>query len=496
MKFLFLVLLFGMLQPAIATEALNDQELEALEKIKAIVEGRLRYKKINLDRFQDESSLIQPILYHVNSAGLKLTAVQCVNAAADLDLKLTLFQYLNEVTEKEIKFLENTYKIIQLCLTPQENILQCLTFLKMNIFITHMHFIDCLPNRLAVEDPLDPFPSESSFFQIMLSSAEEAFRAPSGYKEVVKTISFSSGVLSISRPHDAFTLLTEKANGVNARLKHIDQSKISFLHELSGWQEKIDATILCREQIHCDPSSDLIIQLRDYTYQKKIFDEYFWPITQVRTRIIECVSEGDILITKLAELLQKDFHGGDGDFEKALSKKKLKRLNKAKGKVVGRAKPGATEATLEERLKASSWKPVRLPPSDASSHSIAAPAGGASSSEITYLKREAGKPAASSVSRLATSSSCSPATTTSSRSDAVDKIKLRRLDFRDALDIFRNDFGATIEEGQIYTISLRGPNGGLTHIYCHNSHGAQDEKKWPAWRINMKEGLRAAGFEW
>ena len=198
----------------------------------------------------------------------------------------------------------------------------------------------------------------------------------------------------------------------------------------------------------------------------------------MRTRIYECVSEGDILITKLAELLQKDFHGGDGDFEKALSKKELKRLNKAKGKVVGPAKSGATEATLEERLKASSWKPVRLPPFDASSHSIAAPAGGASSSEITYLKREAGKPATSSVSRLATSSSCSPATTTSSRSDAVDEIKLPHiLDFRDALDIFRNDFGATIEEGQIYTISLRGPNGGLTHIYCHNSHGAQDEKK-------------------
>ncbi len=81
--------------------------------------------------------------------------------------------------------------------------------------------------------------------------------------------------------------------------------------------------------------------------------------------------------------------------------------------------------------------------------------------------------------------------------DEVDSVKLPRfLKFSDAIDIFRDNFDATIEPGAIYTISLRGPNGVLTNIFCHNSHGAQDDKRWPAWRLNMKEGLRAAGYNW
>ncbi len=149
--------------------------------------------------------------------------------------------------------------------------------------------------------------------------------------------------------------------------------------------------------------------------------------------------------------------------------------------------PEATKETpdsAEPLVSVRMWKAVHLPPSDRALNTSA------------FTAKTHDKVAASVVSRLATSSSCGPATTTSSWSDAVSSLKRPKiLDFIHALNILKNDFDATIKEGAIYTISLRGPNG-LTNIYCHNSHGAQDEKKWPAWRINMKDGLRAAGFEW
>lgn len=146
-----------------------------------------------------------------------------------------------------------------------------------------------------------------------------------------------------------------------------------------------------------------------------------------------------------------------------------------------------------------SWKPVPLPPSDRETASI--------SSTIlpAAAVRKPSKVATCAAPQLAISaSSFEPASAAlvneSTKGDpfqeAIASLKEPNiLKFSDALKVFRKDFDATIEEGAIYTISLRGPNG-LTNIYCHSSHGAQDVKRWPAWRINMKEGLRAAGYEW
>jgi hypothetical protein len=54
MRILFYIVFACVFQTAMAAEAFNEDELAALEKIKATVEGRLRYNQILLDILNEE----------------------------------------------------------------------------------------------------------------------------------------------------------------------------------------------------------------------------------------------------------------------------------------------------------------------------------------------------------------------------------------------------------------------------------------------------------
>jgi hypothetical protein len=476
-------------QTVVATEAFNEQELAALEKIKATVEGRLRYNQVLLD-----------ILSEGGVENNEKVKNFCIAAGASV-IENVSASYLAEGVKADIELLKITQSIVEESLVTQAGIDHYLTFLQMNIELNCMDFSNQFHKGPLRGRSGDEHFHELNFYKTMHDYANEAFRKPLHYNEVFKIISMvdrrfqmrfddSRSKLFLSEYYEI-----EKKHSLTEDKVIQERSFICFGQALLSLHAKLGSL---RISLQSKPFE----KLGNYDAQKDFFDRYFWPEIQLRICIHELGLQANNLLTALAVQLQEELLGEPT--VTAPSKKQLKKLNKQKAAsslVV--PKPEAAKETSASAEEASvlaptpSWKPVHLPPFDSNSHSSAAPAGGASSSEITYFEMKAGNAAASAVSRLATRASVCASAITAPWSEAISSLKQpNKLDFSQTLNILTRDFDATIEEGAIYTIRLRGPTGTLTNIYCHHSHGAQDKKPWPAWRINMKEGLRAAGYEW
>ena len=126
MRILFYIVFACVFQTAMAAEAFNEDELAALEKIKATVEGRLRYNQILLDILNEDDveDNIRVENFYLAS-GFKGTE------------KLRTPQMLKEWIEPDFDLLKITHKILEECLTSQENSHECLAFLQMNLDISH-----------------------------------------------------------------------------------------------------------------------------------------------------------------------------------------------------------------------------------------------------------------------------------------------------------------------------------------------------------------------
>jgi len=474
MKFLFLVLFLVILQPAIATEAFNEDELAALEKIKAIVGGRLRYNQILLDILNEDDveDNIRVENFYLAS-GFKGTE------------KLRTPQMLKEWIEPDFDLLKITHKILEECLTSQENSHECLAFLQMNLDISHKKKLAEGTDHLYNVSFYELF-----FYEIMCNYAQ-AFSLPPFYKDISEMITFERCV-------ENYTCIT-KFSPDDTDQSNITCKAYDILYRKNGRELPQTHKITINKCFECletmGKAANEKILLFDITYYEtqKQFFEIGKTIAQMNWHFRHLAPKLDEVIGFLAAEAEKELLELLDKEEKTPNKKQHKKQHKKQKNMrevttsLVVPEPEAKKETsdsAEPLVSVRMWKAVHLPPSDRALNTSA------------FTAKTHDKVAASVVSRLATSSSCGPATTTSSWSDAVSSLKRPKiLDFMHALNILKSDFGATIEEGAIYTISLRGPNG-LTNIYCHNSHGAQDDKRWPAWRINMKEGLRAAGFEW
>ena len=481
MKFLFLVLFLVILQPAIATEAFNEDELAALKKIKASVEGRLRYNQVLLDILSEEGV----------DASTKLTRyageINCPESnfrvwGVGSDLAPVAVENFQSSINHDLNLLKITLKILDECLTSQENSSESLAFLQMNLDISHKKHYDEYSSSTNHDCSAEFY--EHFFYKIMCNYTQ-VFRLPPFYKDISESISFKNNrIRSFTTGATDSSALYRKAQSILSKKEQL-QTQESMINECSEcilrWESAME--LIDSEEIL---SPDITL----YETQKK-----FFKIGKTIADFRELAPKLDEVMGILAEKAERELLGEDTT-NKKLTKAEIKRRNKQKGAEKPSVVNPAISALSSSSASLRKLKPVHLPPCDRSHHS-AAPAGGMSNAEMESKVVNAAAPAVSAATTSASASSSSVSSTTSSWSDAVSSIRQPRiLEFRHALDIFRDDFGATIEEGTICTISLRGPTGALTNIYCHNSHGAQDDKRWPAWRINMKDGLRAAGFEW
>ncbi len=477
MKVLFFILSLVMLQPAIATEAFNEQELSALEKIKATVEGRQRYNQILLDILNEEGV-----------ENNERVANFCRAVGVTKRRESLASDHVKGVT-RDIELLSITQRIVEERMTTSKDTTQYLTFLQMNINLAYMNLLD-EHTRLSDYACNNDF-HELNFYKKMYDYAKKTFRKPFNYNEVVESISMVNKGFQIRLNNSSYEFFLERYKEIKkkyASLADKTMQKNPPHAFISGFLSLKNRLISQRKILEDKPFE----KLDNYESQKDFFDRYFWPETKLRTFIHGLDLEANRLLAALTVQLQKEFE--DDTTEKTLTKAEIKRRNKQKGTSSAVAQDAAPEITSAsaETPDLLSWKPVHLPTYDRviSSSSCTASASNETATEIGNSTENA---ASCAISRLAIRASASTAATTS----MSDSIKLPRiLKFSDALEILTREFNATIEEGAIYTISLRGPTGVLTNIYCHNSHGAQDDKRWPAWRINMKEGLRAAGFAW
>lgn len=475
MKILFFVLFLGMLQPAIAADAFNEQELAALEKIKATVEGRLRYNQILLDILNEDGvENNEKVANFYRAVGVTQNQQSLASG------------HVEGVT-RDIELLRSTHRIVEYGMTTLTNTTKYLTFLQMNITLTYMNLLD-EHKKIHLAYSCNNNFHELDFYKKMRDYAKEDFRKPLNYNEVVESISMVNRSFQIRFANTSYDFFLEKYEEIKKKYasltdKDIEQASFYCLTlDLSSLLDKLTSQ---RKNFQDKPFE----MLDSYDTQKDFFDRYFWPETELRTFIHELGLEANKLLTALTVQLQEELLG-ESATEKTLSKAEIKRRNKEKG---ARFSVLVHDTASPEKKIAFSTKVVELTSSDrelkAELQQMAPPPIPNTTSE--------GNAKTCAISRVATKTLTRKKTTETYMRDEVDSIKLSHiLRFSDALKILKNDFGATIEEGAIYTISLKGPNGVLTNIFCHNSHGAQDDKRWPAWRINMKKGLEAAGFDW
>jgi|LakMenEpi03Aug12_release.lakeMendotaPanAssembly.Ray.scaffolds.fasta_scaffold133385_2 hypothetical protein len=483
MRILFYIVFACVFQTAMAAEAFNEDELAALEKIKATVEGRLRYNQVLLDILNEDDV----------EDNIRVENFYLASGFKGIE-KLRTAQMLKEWIEPDFDLLQITHKILEECLTSQENSLECLAFLQMNLDISYKKKLADGTDHLYNVSFYELF-----FYEIMCNYAQ-AFSFLPFYKDISEMITFEqcienhACITSFTAGTTDFSPISDKARDI---LHRKNNRELPQTHKIT-----IDKCFQCIETwLHAikmiEDKKILSYDITYYETQKQFFEigktiaQMNWHFRHLAPKLDEVI--GFLAAEAEKELLDKEEKTPNKKQHKKQHKKQKNMREVTTSLVV--PEPEAKKETsdsAEPLVSVREWKAVHLPPSDRALNSSTS----TSAATTSFTAKTHDKVAASVVSRLATSSSCGPATRTSSWSDAVSSLKRPKiLDFMHALNILKSDFGATIEEGAIYTISLRGPNG-LTNIYCHNSHGSQDDKRWPAWRINMKDGLRAAGFEW
>ncbi|MEI7494253.1 MAG: hypothetical protein WCJ92_06635 [Alphaproteobacteria bacterium] len=500
MRFLFFVLFLGMLQPAIATEAFNDQELEALKEIKAIAEGRLRYNQILLDILNEEGvDAATRVKNYSNETGLPAINYNNVDIEG----------LINCVTT-DISRLTDTKRIVNTCISvkndsTQTNLPEILAFLHMNISFTHMCYHDEYKKRdKRISCNNDFF--EYSFYEEMLENAKLALRAPAFHEELIRQFSIEDDGFHIAFNNSAYESLKTKYDEISKKQQLVKKEPDL---PINAWiAETLQLLTLysnCQQRYR---NLEFTEHFEKYETNQKVFGRYFWPAIEIRTHISQLEAKFNDLESALRKQLEEELLG-DRTTEKPLSKTQLKKLNKQKAASSPEVPDAAVAtASAEASVSVPSWKPVHLPPSDralsSSSSSSSSPNSSSTLALTSAMPRLKISTSSSSSANAASSSpsaagasaagAASATTITDAQREGITRLKtLHILDFEEAITRFRSDFSATIEAGAKYRISLSGPTG-RTYIYFDNPHAVQLKKSWPAWRIGMKKALEDVGY--
>ncbi len=291
MSVLFFILFFGMLQSATATEALNEQELTALEKIKATVEGRLRYNQILLDILNEDG------VENNEKVANFYRAVGVTQAQQSL-----ASGHVKGVT-RDIELLRSTHRIVEERLIPLANITQYLTFLQMNITLTYMNLLD-EHKKIHLAYSCNNNFHELAFYKKMHDYTKEAFRKPLNYNEVVESISMVNRSFQIRLDNLSYKFFANKYFEIRKKYDLIVDKTIqqnSFLC-FTSYLLSLGDRLKNRGISFQNKSFE---KLGSYDTQKDFFDRYFWPETQLRRFIHELDLQANELLTTLTEQLQK-----------------------------------------------------------------------------------------------------------------------------------------------------------------------------------------------
>lgn len=262
MKLLFLVVFTYVFQTALATEAFNEQELAALEKIKATVEGRLRYNQVLLD-----------ILSEGGVENNEKVKNFCIAAGASVIANVSA-SYLAEGVKADIELLKITQSIVEESQVTPVGIDHYLTFLQMNIELNCMDFSNQFHKGPLRGRSGDEHFHELNFYKTMHDYANEAFRKALHYNEVFKIISMVDRRFQMRFDDSRFKLFESEYYEIEKKYLLTKDSVIQERSFICFGQGLFSLHTKLRS-LRISLQSKSFEKLGNYDAQKDFFDRFF-----------------------------------------------------------------------------------------------------------------------------------------------------------------------------------------------------------------------------
>ncbi len=279
MKILFFALFLCMLQPAIATDAFNEQELAALEKIKATVEGRLRYNRVLLSMLNDEDSSprerLQNYFQETGSVLAKSLKKGSQKKLTDEVVDSLLQMHIGGV-QRDINMLNVTHEIFCTVENYETDFRKNLYFLAMDI---ETAFLKLRKERGQSREILDDF-HEWIFYGHMKNCLED-IQLSSHFVHLAKKFQYT-------KSSDLLGLLYNPESEADDIRGLIDTMRATpeQLTLLTAHKEDYRAhLLLIQPQIRSLRPVGAIENWDNFGEKKQYFDDFFWPRMQVRRNI-------------------------------------------------------------------------------------------------------------------------------------------------------------------------------------------------------------------
>lgn len=466
----------AVIEPIPITDTLGARNRAALEKVKAIVEGRVRFNQSIIKMLKDESVAVEDrISEFCEMQGVSKSDIEELVKKPDESLKVVL---------DCVNYDLNTLTVAKLiCANLERDLIKNGFFLAMHVYATIADLRDSYLRQTKKErqSSLSNKYSELVYYKrikrcLYKSSLpdfhhqfENMFLCKDGgisFKFIKsrswKSIPSKHSVISakLARYREQFKGTGDAVH--DEFFNAIEESLSSYVSILGSLEKKVEL-IKASEQFH-----NKIVQFEIFHSLKEAFEARLWPYMQAELEIqrllenMEATEKSLIefcaAISVLKSLSNKEKHQQDSSSSLA----SVTNVADQNGKE--EKEEEMEEEEEEEDDDDDDDKKTKI-------HMITLP----EPAHARLLKDDA-----------------SPSLAIF---DWISDLKrAKQVDFVDTIKSFQKTLGAEIELSQLTEITFRGPNKKLTTIFCHKPHGAQLKKAWPAWRHSMISGLEAAGF--